>query len=173
MNKAYLGGGCFWCTEAYFTQLKGVSAVVSGYAGGKIKNPTYKEVCSGMTGHAELIEVTYDSEEISFEDLLEVFFETHDPTTLNRQGNDVGTQYRSVIFYDSEDVRSRAETYLAKIKPEWDKPIVTGLEPLTQFYPAEAYHKDYFALNPQQGYCRIVISPKLQKMKKKFAAKLK
>ncbi len=172
--KAYIGGGCFWCTEAYFTRLKGVSKVVSGYAGGKNANPTYKEVCSGMTGHAELIEVTYDTTEVSFEDLLEIFFLTHNPTTLNRQGNDVGTQYRSVIFYLSEEEKYQAAEFIKqKASTYWDDPIVTSLEPLDVFYPAEAYHQDYYRLNPKQGYCQIVIAPKIKKLEAHFKDRLK
>ena len=173
-SKAYLGGGCFWCTEAYFTRLKGVSKVVSGYAGGQVLNPTYKEVCSGRTGHAELIEVTYDNSVVSFEELLEIFFLTHNPTTLNRQGNDVGTQYRSVIFYRTEEERSSAEHFIkTKAVAYWENPIVTSLEPLEIFYSAEAYHQDYYRLNPKQGYCQIVIAPKLKKLEAVFKDRLK
>jgi len=174
MEVAYLGGGCFWCTEAYFNRLKGVSAVESGYAGGRTENPTYKEICTGTTGHAELIKVSYDAEVISFEDLLEVFFQTHDPTTLNRQGADVGTQYRSVIFYQSDEERQQAQAFIDQAaNTYWNNPIVTTLEPLKQFYPAEAYHNDYYNLNPGQGYCRIVIAPKLKKLEQQFGDKLK
>ena len=173
-SKAYLGGGCFWCTEAYFTRLKGVSKVVSGYAGGQVLNPTYKEVCSGRTGHAELIEVTYDNSIVSFEELLEIFFLTHNPTTLNRQGNDVGTQYRSVVFYRTEEERSSAEHFIkTKAVAYWENPIVTSLEPLEIFYSAEAYHQDYYRLNPKQGYCQIVIAPKLKKLEAVFKDRLK
>ena len=173
-SKAYLGGGCFWCTEAYFTRLKGVSKVVSGYAGGQVLNPTYKEVCSGRTGHAELIEVTYDNSVVSFEELLEIFFLTHNPTTLNRQGNDVGTQYRSVIFYRTEEERSSAEHFIkTKAVAYWANPIITSLEPLEIFYSAEAYHQDYYRLNPKQGYCQIVIAPKLKKLEAVFKDRLK
>ena len=173
-SKAYLGGGCFWCTEAYFTRMKGVLKVVSGYAGGQVVNPTYKQVCSGMTGHAELIEVTYDDSIVTFQDLLEIFFLTHNPTTLNRQGNDVGTQYRSVIFYKDEAEKTLAETYIKeKASTFWDKPIVTSLEPLDIFYSAEAYHQDYYRLNPKQGYCQIVIAPKLRKLETAFKDRLK
>ncbi len=173
-SKAYIGGGCFWCTEAYFTRLKGVKKVVSGYAGGKNSNPTYKEVCSGMTGHAELIEVTYDTTQVSYEDLLEIFFLTHNPTTLNRQGNDVGTQYRSVIFYQSEEEKSLATEFInQKASTYWDDPIMTSLEPLDVFYSAEAYHQDYYRLNPKQGYCQIVIAPKIRKLETHFKDRLK
>ncbi len=172
--KLYVGGGCFWCTEAYFTQLKGVSLVVSGYAGGNIKDPTYKEVCSGLTGHAELVEITYDADNISEEDLLAVFFLTHNPTTLNRQGNDVGTQYRSVIFYRSEEEKIRYQSYLKEKAIEfWDDHIVTTIEFLEHFYPAEDYHQDYYARNPNQGYCSFVITPKLSKLRAHFNHLLK
>lgn len=169
MRKAYLAGGCFWCTETYFQRLKGVTSVVSGYSGGHIKNPTYKEICSGLTGHAELIEVSYDESQISFEDLMAVFFYTHDPTTLNRQGNDVGTQYRSAIFYIDERQKEIAQNYIKEEAPKiWQNPIVTEVTPLDIFYPAEAYHQDYYNINPNQGYCRIVIAPKLEKFSTKF-----
>ena len=167
--KAYFGGGCFWCTESYFQRLNGVTEVVSGYAGGIIKNPSYKEVCSGLTGHAELIEVSYEPESISYKDLLEVFFNTHDPTTLNRQGNDVGTQYRSVIFYTDEAQKVAAESFI-KVEAAllWTNPIVTEVVPLDIFYSAENNHQNYYNLNPNQGYCRVVISPKLEKFSTKF-----
>lgn len=169
IQKAYFGGGCFWCTETYFLRLKGVQNVQSGYAGGKIKNPTYKEICSGLTGHAELIEVIYNSELIQYKDLLSVFFNTHDPTTLNRQGNDVGTQYRSVIFYSNETEKKIVTEYIKGAGAQlWDDPIVTEVSPLPVFYPAEAYHQNYYNLNPEKGYCRIVISPKLEKFNIKF-----
>jgi peptide-methionine (S)-S-oxide reductase len=174
-KKAVFGEGCFWCTEALFTRLKGVKKVVSGYSGGKIANPTYKEVCSGLTGHAECSEITYDPEEITFPELLEVFWSTHDPTTLNRQGNDVGTQYRSVIFYMDEDQKKQAEEYKEKLEKEkiWDKPIVTGIVKFEKFYPAEDYHQEYYEHNSDQSYCRLVITPKIEKFKKVFANKLK
>ena len=173
-SKAYLGGGCFWCTEAYFTRLRGVSKVVSGYAGGKVVNPTYKEVCSGLTGHAELIEVTYEDDLVSFNELLEIFFLTHNPTTLNRQGNDVGTQYRSVVFYRTEEEKILIESYIKnKASAFWDDPMVTSIEPLDIFYSAEAYHQDYYRLNPKQGYCQIVIAPKLKKLEEIFKDRLK
>lgn len=169
LKKAYFGGGCFWCTETYFQRLKGVHTVKSGYAGGKIKDPTYKEICTGLTGHAELIEVGYDADIITYKDLLDVFFNTHDPTTLNRQGNDVGTQYRSVIFYSNEQEQELANAFKAnEASSLWQDPIVTEVSPLPIFYPAEAYHQNYYNLNPQQGYCRIVISPKLEKFNIKF-----
>ena len=174
-KKAVFGEGCFWCTEALFTQLKGVKKAVSGYAGGKIANPTYREVCSGLTGHAECTEITYDPQEISFPELLKVFWSTHDPTTLNRQGADVGTQYRSVIFYTDEEQKNEAEDYKIRLEKEkiWDKPIVTEIVKFDKFYPAEDYHQEYYEHNPEQSYCRLVITPKIEKFKKVFADKLK
>jgi len=170
LKKAYFGGGCFWCTESFFQNLTGVTTVVSGYAGGNIKNPSYKEICTGLTGHAELIEIGYDNTQISYEDLLRVFFSTHDPTTLNRQGADVGTQYRSVIFYQSEEEKVAAETFIAtEASGAWDNPIITELSPLPVFYHAEPYHQNYYRNNPNQGYCRVVINPKLVLLKKKFS----
>jgi len=172
-RKAYFGGGCFWCTEAVFQRLKGVVKIKPGYAGGQVKHPTYKEVCSGLTGHAELIEITYNSAEISLETLLDVFFATHDPTTLNRQGNDVGTQYRSVIYYNSEAERDTVKKYIAdSIADLFDAAIVTEIAPLDIFYPAEDYHHDYYNQNSHQGYCRIVINPKIEKLKKSFTSNL-
>lgn len=172
---AVFAGGCFWCTEAIFSQLKGVRKVVSGYSGGKVANPTYKEVCSGLTGHAECTQITYDPEQISFSELLEVFWTTHDPTTLNRQGADSGTQYRSAIFYTDEDQKQEATAYKAKLDKEkiWNDPIVTEITKFGKFYPAEDYHQEYYKSNPNQGYCRIVITPKIEKFKKIFADKLK
>jgi peptide-methionine (S)-S-oxide reductase len=174
-KKAVFGEGCFWCTEAMFTRLKGVKKAVSGYSGGKIAYPTYREVCSGLTGHAEATEITYDPSEISFAELLEVFWSTHDPTTLNRQGADVGTQYRSVIFYTDEEQKKEAEEYKAKLEKEkiWDNPIVTQIVKFDKFYPAEDYHQEYYEHNPEQSYCRLVITPKVEKFKKVFANKLK
>ena len=165
-----LGAGCFWCVEAIFQDLKGVQQVVSGYAGGTVENPTYEQVCSGTTGHAEVIQVTFDPQVISFEDLLYVFWRTHDPTTLNRQGPDVGTQYRSAIFYHSQEQKtiaekSKEETDAAKL---WPSPIVTEITPFRNFYKAEEYHQNYYRLNPNQPYCRMVIDPKVQKFKKEF-----
>ncbi len=167
---ATFGAGCFWCTEAVFLRVKGVSKVVSGYSGGKIKNPTYREVCSGLTGHAEVIQITYNPAEVSFEALLEVFWNTHDPTTLNRQGADEGTQYRSVVFYHSEEQRVAAEQYKKQLDDSqvFKNPIVTEISPLTNFYPAEDYHQNYFELNPNQGYCQFVVRPKVEKFKKQF-----
>lgn len=172
---ATFGNGCFWCTEAIFQQLKGVSKVVSGYAGGKVKNPTYKEVCSGLTGHAEVIQITYDPTKISFTELLEVFWQTHDPTTLNRQGADVGTQYRSVVFYHSDEQKKLAELYKKKLDESgaFDNPIVTEISPISEYYPAEDYHQNYFKLNGDAPYCSFVIQPKVEKFRKVFKAKLK
>lgn len=172
---ATFAGGCFWCTEAIFQEIKGVEKVTSGYIGGKIKNPTYKEVCSGETGHAEAIQITFDPTKVAYEDLLEVFFGTHDPTTLNRQGADVGTQYRSEIFYYSEAQKTKAENYIKFIENEqlYSKPIVTKVSPATEFYAAEDYHQDYYSQNSQQGYCQMVIAPKLEKLRKYYQSKLK
>lgn len=170
-----LGNGCFWCTEAVFQQLEGVETVVSGYSGGDMANPDYKTVCSGITGHAECLKITYDAKKLSFEDVLEVFWQTHDPTTLNRQENDVGSQYRSVIFYHNDTQKEIAEKYMAQLDASgiFKKPIVTTLEPYTKFYPAESYHQDYFKLNSNAPYCQFVVKPKMEKFKKKFSEKLK
>lgn len=175
METATFGGGCFWCTEAIFKELKGVSSVTSGYSGGEVINPSYKEICTGTTGHAEVIEVEYDSDMISFTELLEVFFATHDPTTLNRQGADVGTQYRSVIFYHNEQQRTIAEEIIHQLNNElvFGKKVVTELSPWKNFFSAEVYHQDYFENNPAQGYCQIVIAPKVDKFRKIFKDKLK
>lgn len=173
---ATFGTGCFWCTEAVFQSLKGVYKVESGYSGGKVVNPTYKEVCEGTTGHAEVVQITYNPKVISFAQLMEVFFKTHDPTTLNRQGADEGTQYRSAVFYHNEEQRKFAEEIKAKLNAEkaYDSPIVTEVTAFTKFYKAEDYHQDYYNLNGQSnGYCRMVIQPKLDKFKKSFAAMLK
>ena len=174
METATFGSGCFWCTEAVFQQLKGVTSVVSGYSGGNVENPTYKQVVTGRTGHAEVCQIEFDPERISFKDLLEVFFNTHDPTTLNRQGNDVGTQYRSVIFYHSEDQRRIAEIVKAELDKSgtWKNPIVTEIVPFEKFYEAEDYHQNYFRNNPDQGYCRVVIAPKIEKFEKVFKLKI-
>ena len=169
---AVLAGGCFWCLEAAYDELTGVLAVKSGYAGGGTANPTYKAVCSGTTGHAEVVQVEYDPALITYEDLLDVFFTIHDPTTLNRQGADVGTQYRSAIFYTSAPQKAAAEAAIAKFTPDWGK-IVTEVVPLTIFYPAEAEHEDYFVNNPWSGYCQAVIAPKITKLRKAFREKLK
>ncbi len=172
---ATLGGGCFWCTEAVFLDLRGVTRVVSGYAGGHVDNPTYRQVCGGDTGHAEVVQVTFDPAELSYEDLLRVFFTIHDPTTLNRQGNDVGTQYRSVIFVHDEAQRAAARRVIDEVEAEsiWPAPLVTTIEPAGRFYPAEAEHEDYFARNPWSGYCRAVIAPKVQKFRKSFADRVR
>jgi peptide-methionine (S)-S-oxide reductase len=169
------GAGCFWCVEAVFQQLKGVYSVESGYSGGQIKNPSYKEVCTGTTGHAEVCQITYDPGEITLEELLEVYWKTHDPTTLNRQGGDVGTQYRSVIFYHTEEQRQVAEDIKARLNNAkiWNDPIVTEIAPFTIFYMAEDYHQEYYFQNSSQPYCKLVITPKLEKFKKIFADKVK
>ncbi len=175
MATATLGGGCFWCTEAVFRELRGVSNVFSGYAGGRSENPTYEQVCSGASGHAEVIQIDFDSQEIDFEVLLRVFFLTHDPTTLNRQGADIGTQYRSVVYYHDDQQKQITEALIDELNAsgEYTAPIVTTVEPLPTFYEAEAYHQDYFARNPQQGYCSAVIPPKLQKLRAKYSDRLK
>jgi peptide-methionine (S)-S-oxide reductase len=174
-ETATLGGGCFWCTEAIFKQLKGVISVLPGYSGGTTKNPTYAEVCTGETGHAEVIQVVFDPATISFAEVLEVFFETHDPTTLNRQGADVGTQYRSVVFYHSNEQKEVAEKVIKLLNQEkvYNSPVVTEVTPFRAFYPAEDYHKDYFARNQNQPYCSVVIGPKVEKFKKVFKSRLK
>ena len=175
MEIATLGGGCFWCLEAVYDRLQGVTDVVSGYAGGKRANPSYEQVCSGATGHAEVVQVTFDPQVTSYREILEVFFAIHDPTTLNRQGADVGTQYRSVIYYHSDEQKRVAEEVMRHLAAEkvWDDPIVTELAPAPAFYPAEDYHQEYFARNPNQGYCQVVVAPKVAKFRSKFSAKLK
>ncbi len=172
---ATLAGGCFWCLEAVFDDLNGVVDVVSGYSGGKFPNPTYKQVCTGATGHAEVVQVTFDPARISYKDILEVFFTIHDPTTLNRQGGDVGTQYRSAIFFHSPEQKATAEQVIQKLNTAqlWGRPIVTEIQPFTKFYPAEDYHQEYFANNAQQPYCQIVIAPKVAKFRKHYLEKLK
>lgn len=172
---AVFGGGCFWCTEAVFDELRGVQSVISGYAGGAIKNPSYEQVCSGSTGHAEVIKIEFDPDQISFRDLITVFFATHDPTTLNRQGNDVGTQYRSAILFADEQQRAEAAAFIQELDESrmFSKPIVTTLEPLTEFFPAEGYHQKFYANNPYQPYCQYSIPPKLDKLHKQFSALLK
>ncbi len=174
-ETAVLGSGCFWCTEAVFLDLKGVTEVMPGYAGGFVDHPTYEAVCTGSTGHAEAVKVTFDSDEITFKEILEVFFGTHDPTTLNRQGHDVGTQYRSAVFVMNDDQRRVAEAVIAELTSNqtFDKPIVTTIEPYTNFFEAEEYHRNYFARNPEAGYCQAVISPKLAKFRQRFKSKLK
>ncbi|MBP9925802.1 MAG: peptide-methionine (S)-S-oxide reductase MsrA [Cyclobacteriaceae bacterium] len=175
LEVATLGSGCFWCTEAFFLRLKGVESVVSGYSGGQIKNPTYREVCSGLTGHAEVIQVKFDPSMISYEEILEVFWNTHDPTTLNKQGADEGTQYRSVVFYHNDSQKKIAEEYKAQLNQSevYNNPVVTEISPFKEFYPAEEYHQNYYMLNPNQGYCQYVIRPKVEKFNKEYASKLK
>jgi peptide-methionine (S)-S-oxide reductase len=172
---ATLAGGCFWCLEAVFKDLRGVGSAVSGYSGGSVANPTYQQVCSGTTGHAEVVQVTFDPRVVTFREILEVFFTIHDPTTLNRQGADVGTQYRSAIFYHSAAQRETAEQVIAELTAEglWRDPVVTEVTPLTEFYAAEDYHQDYFERNPNQPYCMAVVAPKVSKFRKKFLDKLK
>ncbi len=172
---ATFGNGCFWCTEAIFQQLKGVESVYPGYTGGSVKNPSYREVCTGTTGHAEAIQIKYDPSVISYRELLDIFFYTHDPTTLNRQGNDVGTQYRSAIFYHNNDQKAAAEEIISQLTSEkvYDDPIVTEVTAMNVFYMAEDYHKNYYQNNKNQGYCRAVINPKLDKFMKKYGSKTK
>ncbi len=172
---ATFGGGCFWCVEAVFEEMQGVSSVVSGYAGGEVSNPTYEAVCRGDTGHAEVCQIHFDPSVVTFEELLEVFFKTHDPTTLNRQGADRGTQYRSIIMYESDEQKTVAEQYIAKLNKSGDyaAPIVTIVEPASTFYEAEAYHQDYFANNPSAGYCLAVVGPKVKKFREVFGDKRK
>lgn len=175
LEQATLGGGCFWCTEAIYLGMKGVMKVVSGYSGGKVKNPTYREVCSGLTGHAEVIQVTYDPSQVTYQEILEVFWNTHDPTTLNRQGADEGTQYRSVVFYHNPQQREIAEQYRAQLNASeaYRNKVVTEISPLTDFYPAEDYHQNYFNQNQGQGYCQFVIRPKVEKFRKLYQEKLR
>jgi peptide-methionine (S)-S-oxide reductase len=175
LETATFGSGCFWCTEAIFLNVDGVEKVVSGYMGGKVKNPTYREVCSGLTGHAEVIQLTYDPAEVTYEELLEIFWQTHDPTTLNKQGADEGTQYRSVVFYHNDEQKRLAEFYKKKLDDAkaFNDPIVTEISPASDFYKAEDYHQNYYNLNSSAPYCSFVIQPKLQKFKKVFNEKLK
>ncbi|MBM4193739.1 MAG: peptide-methionine (S)-S-oxide reductase MsrA [Gemmatimonadetes bacterium] len=175
IEHATLAGGCFWCLEAVFTQLRGVRRVASGYTGGRRMNPTYEQVCSGATGHAEVVRIEYDATEITFNDLLDVFFTIHDPTTLNRQGADTGTQYRSAVFFESPAQAEATRAKIAALTAEqvWDDPIVTEVAPLTQFFEAESYHQDYFARNPQNPYCAAVIAPKVAKARKVFFERLR
>lgn len=172
---ATFGGGCFWCVEAVFENVVGVTAIEPGYAGGDKPDPTYEEVCTGTTGHAEVVQLTFDPTQISYREILEIFFATHDPTTLNRQGNDIGTQYRSVIFYHDDEQKRTATEVMDQLTAEnvWDAPIVTELAPLDTFYPAEDYHYEYFSRNPNQGYCQVVIAPKVVAFRERFADKLK
>jgi peptide-methionine (S)-S-oxide reductase len=175
LQLATFGNGCFWCTEAIFQNVDGVEKVESGYSGGKVKNPTYKEVCSGLTGHAEVIQITYDPKKVTYDELLEIFWKTHDPTTLNRQGNDVGTQYRSAIFYHNDQQKKLAEEYKKKLSEvkAFDAPIVTEITPYSSFYKAEDYHQNYYNLNGNAPYCSYIIQPKVEKFKKVFKDKLK
>ena len=175
LERATLGGGCFWCVEAVYQDVKGVHSAVSGYAGGRGENPTYQQVCAGTTGHAEVVQITFDPGVISFADLLYIFWRTHDPTTLNQQGADVGTQYRSMIFYSDEAQKETAERSKAETDASdlWADPIVTEIAPVPVFYPGETYHQNYFRLNPNQPYCRVVIDPKVRKFRKSFAEQLK
>lgn len=175
IDTAIFGAGCFWCVEAVFQQIKGVEKVESGYTGGTVKNPSYKEVCTGQTGHAEVCRILYNPDEVTFEELLEVFWGSHDPTTINRQGNDVGTQYRSAIFYTNENQRVTAEQWKKKLNEEkaFENPVVTEIVPEKEFYAAEDYHQNYFNENGEQPYCALIIKPKIDKVKKVFAAKLK
>ncbi len=175
LETATLGAGCFWCVEAVFDDLKGVEDVVSGYSGGHTENPTYQQVCSETTGHAEVAQITFNTDEISFKEVLQVFFAVHDPTTLNRQGNDVGSSYRSAIFYHSDEQKRIAEEVIKEVTDEgvYDNPIVTEITPFDKFYVAENYHQEYFANNPNQPYCAAVVAPKVAKFRKKFVDKLK
>ncbi|HXD92454.1 MAG TPA: peptide-methionine (S)-S-oxide reductase MsrA [Bacteroidia bacterium] len=174
-ETATFGAGCFWCVEAVFQEMKGVVKVTSGYSGGTVKNPGYKEVCTGLTGHAEVCQIEFDPKQVSFKELLEAFWQTHDPTTLNRQGNDAGTQYRSVIFYHNETQKQLAEKYKEELDKSgaFDKPIVTAIDPFTVFYPAEDYHQNYYDQNGDAPYCQYVIKPKVDKFRKVFHDKLK
>lgn len=172
-ETAIFGGGCFWCLEAIFGALNGVGRVTPGYSGGHLANPTYQQVCREETGHAEVVQISYDPELISYGDLLKIFFSTHDPTTLNRQGNDIGTQYRSVVFYRDSEQKQIAEEVKENMAELWSNPIVTEIIELDEFYPAEEYHHNYFARNPEQGYCQMVIAPKVAEFRAKFAEKLR
>lgn len=173
-DTATFGAGCFWCVEAIFAELRGVEKVISGYAGGKISNPTYREVCSGLTGHAEVCQITYNPEEISYTELLEVFWQVHDPTTLDRQGADVGSQYRSVIFYHNQEQDELARKYKDELNRAgiWKNPVITEISPIQAFFKAEDYHQDYYSQNSNEGYCQLVITPKLEKFRKVFKDKL-
>jgi peptide-methionine (S)-S-oxide reductase len=174
-DTATFGQGCFWCAEAIFERVEGVISVTSGYAGGNVANPTYEQVCTGRTGHAEVVQIVYDPDKISYDDLLKIFWQTHDPTTLNKQGADVGEQYRSIILYHNEAQKEKAEFYKNELEKSgsWDKPIVTQIVPLTKFYRAEEYHQHYYEKNPYQGYCSFVIAPKVEKFEKVFKDKIK
>ena len=168
-----IGGGCFWCIEAIFQRVRGIESVISGYAGGNVINPTYEAVCTGRTNHAEVVKLEYNPGIITLAEVLDIFWHLHDPTTLNRQGADHGTQYRSVIYYQAEEEKQIIDEVLEKVRPDWSDPIVTQIEPLDIFYPAEDYHQDYFNKHPTQGYCSLVISPKLHKLREKYFTKLK
>lgn len=172
-DVAILGGGCFWCTEAVYLEVRGVTKVESGYTGGAQPNPTYEQICTGETGHAEVVRLEFDPAEVSYRDLLEIFFTIHDPTTLNRQGNDVGTQYRSVIFYQSPEQEATARQVMAEMAHVWDAPLVTELAPAAPFFKAEDYHQNYFAQHPLQGYCAFIVAPKVAKFRKTYANKLR
>ena len=163
-----IGGGCFWCTEAVYQELKGITHIVSGYAGGSVPNPTYEQICTGTTGHAEVVQLTFDADLVSYRKILEVFFTIHDPTTLNRQGNDVGTQYRSVVFYHTPEQRDTARQVIAEMASVWDAPLVTELSPVPTFYRAEDYHQNYYRQHPDQGYCAFVVATKVAKFRKMF-----
>jgi peptide-methionine (S)-S-oxide reductase len=173
IETAVLGGGCFWCLEAVYQQINGVEAVESGYAGGDLPDPSYEQVCSGSSGHAEVVKISFDPSVVSYRELLEIFFTMHDPTTLNRQGNDVGTQYRSVIYYATPEQQDTAKKVIAEMANVWDAPIVTELSSLPAYYKAEAYHQNYFVNHPMQGYCAFVVEPKVAKIRKTFAEKIK
>ena len=172
-NEAYLAGGCFWCLDAAFRMVRGVDQVESGYAGGSTENPTYEEVCTGNTGHAEIVKVVFDEQYISYKEILQIFFSLHDPTTLNRQGNDVGTQYRSAIFYVDDEQKKVAEEVISEVSSLWEDKVVTELNKLDKYYKAEEYHQDYFNKNPDAGYCQIIINPKLKKFKEVYSKYLK
>lgn len=172
IETATVGGGCFWCTEAVFQEINGVQGVESGYTGGQVADPTYEQICDGTTGHAEVVQVHFDPDVVSFRELLEIFFTIHDPTTLNRQGNDVGTQYRSVIYYHSPQQQATARAVIAEMANVWDAPLVTELSPIGVYYPAEKYHQNYFRQNPLQGYCAFVVAPKVAKFRKTFTGKV-
>lgn len=172
IETATLGGGCFWCLEAVYQELKGVQKIESGYSGGKQPDPTYEQVCEGTTGHAEVVRISFDPEQVSYRELLEIFFTIHDPTTLNRQGNDVGTQYRSVIYYHDAAQQETARHVIAEMACVWDAPLVTELSPLGSYYPAESYHQNYYKQHPLQGYCAFVVAPKVAKFRKMFAERL-
>lgn len=173
MERALLGGGCFWCIEAVYNRVKGVQSAISGYAGGARKNPSYEQVCTGATGHAEVVEITYDPAVISYEEILKIFWAIHDPTTLNAQGADKGTQYRSVIYYLNDEQKAKALASIAQAQDAWGDPIVTELSPAPEFYAAESYHQNYYNEHPTQGYCHVVIAPKIEKFMKKFGDKIK